>query len=180
MYLLFCLFAVIIIPITSSFLFLSSQVETFAQFGVVFLLFALGLEFSLTKVNHSVKVYYNYWQHVPSFLIQYFIIDAVKSSRACRCSWRATTNCDIYDLVWHNGYSMLLSLWFGFLLKLLFVMFLVKLTLNLDYLLMLQLCGAKLSEGVFVGSFLSMSSTAVVFFYTICLIIEFSFHLGFR
>jgi monovalent cation:H+ antiporter-2, CPA2 family len=26
------------------------QVETFAQFGVVFLLFALGLEFSLTKV----------------------------------------------------------------------------------------------------------------------------------
>ncbi|KAG6660329.1 K(+) efflux antiporter 5 isoform X2 [Carya illinoinensis] len=49
------------------------QVETFAQFGVVFLLFALGLEFSLTK-----------------------------------------------------------------------------------------LCGAKLSEGVFVGSFLSMSSTAVV------------------
>jgi Kef-type K+ transport system membrane component KefB len=25
-------------------------VETFAQFGVVFLLFALGLEFSLTKV----------------------------------------------------------------------------------------------------------------------------------
>ncbi|CAN1265165.1 K(+) efflux antiporter 5, partial [Linum perenne] len=49
------------------------QVETFAQFGVIFLLFALGLEFSMTK-----------------------------------------------------------------------------------------LCGAKLSEGVFVGSFLSMSSTAVV------------------
>ena len=28
----------------------------------------------------------------------------------------------------------------------------------------MQLCGAKLSEGVFVGSFLSMSSTAVVTF----------------
>jgi Kef-type K+ transport system membrane component KefB len=27
------------------------QVETFAQFGVVFLLFALGLEFSLTKLK---------------------------------------------------------------------------------------------------------------------------------
>ncbi|KAK9217537.1 hypothetical protein WN943_006164 [Citrus x changshan-huyou] len=35
--------------VTSSFLFHSSQIETFAQFGVVFLLFALGLEFSLTK-----------------------------------------------------------------------------------------------------------------------------------
>lgn len=30
--------------------FLLLQVETVAQFGVVFLLFALGLEFSLTKV----------------------------------------------------------------------------------------------------------------------------------
>lgn len=28
----------------------SLQVETVAQFGVVFLLFALGLEFSMTKV----------------------------------------------------------------------------------------------------------------------------------
>ncbi|XP_024956705.1 K(+) efflux antiporter 5-like isoform X2 [Citrus sinensis] len=30
---------------------LISQVETFAQFGVVFLLFALGLEFSFTKLK---------------------------------------------------------------------------------------------------------------------------------
>lgn len=29
----------------------SLQVETVAQFGVVFLLFALGLEFSMTKVR---------------------------------------------------------------------------------------------------------------------------------
>lgn len=32
------------------------QVETVAQFGVVFLLFALGLEFSLTKVFYFVKL----------------------------------------------------------------------------------------------------------------------------
>ncbi|CAL5440797.1 unnamed protein product [Camellia sinensis] len=61
------------------------QVETVAQFGVIFLLFALGLEFSTTK--------------------QVLIL-------ASGCY--------------------------------------------------LQLCGGKLSEGVFVGTFLSMSSTAVV------------------
>jgi Kef-type K+ transport system membrane component KefB len=33
-------------------------VETFAQFGVVFLLFALGLEFSLTKVLKKIYGYY--------------------------------------------------------------------------------------------------------------------------
>ncbi|KAL9411288.1 hypothetical protein AB3S75_044977 [Citrus x aurantiifolia] len=41
----------LILQVTSSFLFHSSRVETFAQFGVVFLLFALGLEFSLTKLK---------------------------------------------------------------------------------------------------------------------------------
>lgn len=36
------------------------QVETVAQFGVVFLLFALGLEFSTTKVDliHISLIYY--------------------------------------------------------------------------------------------------------------------------
>lgn len=32
------------------------QVETVAQFGVVFLLFALGLEFSMTKVGIDLAV----------------------------------------------------------------------------------------------------------------------------
>ncbi|KAH9751596.1 Beta-myrcene/(E)-beta-ocimene synthase 2 [Citrus sinensis] len=41
----------LILQVTSSFLFHSSQVETFAQFDVVFLHFALGLEFSLTKLK---------------------------------------------------------------------------------------------------------------------------------
>ncbi|KAH9647428.1 K(+) efflux antiporter 5 [Citrus sinensis] len=77
------------------------QVETFAQFGVVFLLFALGLEFSLTKLK------------------------AV-------------------------GHVAVL----GGLLQIAIFMFLCGITA--------ALCGAKLSEGVFVGSFLSMSSTAVV------------------
>lgn len=39
-----------------------------------------------------------------------------------------------------------------------------KIDSKLGHLSILQLCGAKLSEGVFVGSFLSMSSTAVVLF----------------
>ncbi|KAJ6842772.1 K(+) efflux antiporter 5-like isoform X1 [Iris pallida] len=77
------------------------QVETVAQFGVVFLLFALGLEFSLTKLKVVGPV------AVLGGLLQIFIL-----------------------------------------------MFLCGLTA--------MLCGAKLSEGVFVGCFLSMSSTAVV------------------
>lgn len=77
------------------------QVETFAQFGVVFLLFALGLEFSMPKLKAVGPV-------------------AV----------------------------------LGGLLQILILMFLCG-TLAL-------LCGAEMSEGVFVGCFLSMSSTAVV------------------
>ncbi|KAJ7970048.1 K(+) efflux antiporter [Quillaja saponaria] len=77
------------------------QVETVAQFGVVFLLFALGLEFSLAKLK---------------------VVGPVAV--------------------------------LGGLLQILIFMFLCGITS--------MLCGAKLSEGVFVGSFLSMSSTAVV------------------
>ncbi|KAM7274147.1 hypothetical protein ACFE04_028811 [Oxalis oulophora] len=77
------------------------QVETVAQFGVVFLLFALGLEFSLTKLKAVGPV-------------------AV----------------------------------LGGLLQIAIFMFLCGLTASF--------CGAKLSEGLFVGCFLSMSSTAVV------------------
>ncbi|CAM8889401.1 unnamed protein product [Rhodiola kirilowii] len=77
------------------------QVETVAQFGVVFLLFALGLEFSLAKLK---------------------VVGPVAV--------------------------------LGGLLQIVILMFLCGLTA--------LLCGAKLSEGVFVGSFLSMSSTAVV------------------
>ncbi|XP_077235589.1 K+ efflux antiporter 5 isoform X2 [Tasmannia lanceolata] len=77
------------------------QVETVAQFGVVFLLFALGLEFSLTKLKAVGTV-------------------AV----------------------------------LGGLLQIVIFMLLCGITA--------MLCGGKLSEGIFVGSFLSMSSTAVV------------------
>ncbi|KAI3735201.1 hypothetical protein L6452_14691 [Arctium lappa] len=77
------------------------QVETFAQFGVVFLLFALGLEFSMAKLKAVGPV-------------------AV----------------------------------LGGLLQIVILMFLCG--------TLAMLCGAELSEGVFVGCFLSMSSTAVV------------------
>ena len=39
----------------------------------------------------------------------------------------------------------------------------------------MQICGGKLSEGVFVGSFLSMSSTAVVYVFALFLLTEFIF-----
>ncbi|XP_074319622.1 K(+) efflux antiporter 5 isoform X2 [Silene latifolia] len=77
------------------------QVETVAQFGVVFLLFALGLEFSVAKLR----------------------------------------------VVGHVAVL-------GGMLQIIIFMFLCGITA--------VICGGKLSEGVFVGSFLSMSSTAVV------------------
>ncbi|KAF3635356.1 K(+) efflux antiporter 5 [Capsicum annuum] len=77
------------------------MVETVAQFGVVFLLFALGLEFSLTKLK---------------------VVGPVAV--------------------------------LGGLLQIVILMFLCGTTA--------MFCGANLSEGVFVGCFLSMSSTAVV------------------
>ncbi|XP_010276011.1 PREDICTED: K(+) efflux antiporter 5 isoform X2 [Nelumbo nucifera] len=77
------------------------QVETFAQFGVVFLLFALGLEFSLAKLKVVGPV------AILGGVLQIIIL-------MCLCGITAV------------------------------------------------LCGAKWSEGIFVGSFLSMSSTAVV------------------
>ncbi|GAA0159296.1 hypothetical protein LIER_16110 [Lithospermum erythrorhizon] len=80
------------------------QVETVAQFGVIFLLFALGLEFSTTKLR---------------------VVRAVAV--------------------------------LGGLLQILLFMCLCGITASL--------CGGKTSEGVFVGAFLSMSSTAVVLKY---------------
>ncbi|KAJ4824365.1 K(+) efflux antiporter 6 [Turnera subulata] len=77
------------------------QVETVAQFGVIFLLFALGLEFSITKLR---------------------VVRAVAV--------------------------------LGGLLQIVLFMFLCG--------TIAMLCGGKPSEGVFVGAFLSMSSTAVV------------------
>jgi hypothetical protein len=77
------------------------QVETVAQFGVIFLLFALGLEFSTTKLKVVRAV------AVLGGLLQVFLF-------MCLCG------------------------------------------------IIASLCGGKSSEGVFVGTFLSMSSTAVV------------------
>lgn len=77
------------------------QVETVAQFGVIFLLFALGLEFSTTKLRVVRAV------AILGGLLQIFLF-------MCLCGITAS------------------------------------------------LCGGKSSEGVFVGAFLSMSSTAVV------------------
>ncbi|RDX88599.1 K(+) efflux antiporter 4 [Mucuna pruriens] len=82
------------------------QVETVAQFGVIFLLFALGLEFSATKVG----------------LILLRVVRAVAI--------------------------------LGGLLQIFLFMCLCGITASL--------CGGKSSEGIFVGAFLSMSSTAVV------------------
>ncbi|XP_047249613.1 K(+) efflux antiporter 4-like isoform X3 [Capsicum annuum] len=86
------------------------QVETVAQFGVIFLLFALGLEFSTGK------------KCISYLLLQLRIVRAVAV--------------------------------LGGLLQIFLFMCLSGITASL--------CGGEASEGVFVGVFLSMSSTAVV------------------
>ncbi|CAN7047616.1 unnamed protein product, partial [Brassica rapa subsp. trilocularis] len=78
-----------------------TQVETVAQFGVIFLLFALGLEFSAAKLRVVRAV------AIPGGLLQIFLFMCLSGITA-------------------------------------------------------SLCGGKLTEGIFVGAFLSMSSTAVV------------------
>lgn len=52
------------------------QVETVAQFGVVFLLFALGLEFSMTKVRYSF-----FFQFGIAFVFSFFEFWETEESR---------------------------------------------------------------------------------------------------
>ncbi|KAG8471828.1 hypothetical protein CXB51_036901 [Gossypium anomalum] len=104
------------------------QVETVAQFGVIFLLFALGLEFSTTKLRVVRAV------AVLGGLLQIFLF-------MCLCG--ITVSCYGVFLPFYSDYYS-----YEFLTD--------------AATCFLQLCGGKPSEGVFVGAFLSMSSTAVV------------------
>ncbi|KAJ0030440.1 hypothetical protein Pint_12940 [Pistacia integerrima] len=120
------------------------QVETVAQFGVIFLLFALGLEFSTAKLRVVRAV------AILGGLLQIFLFMFL---------------CGITALV----FVLLLASEVAFCIHpdlkalglLCYTMFLI---LNAAVLIgcCLQLFGVKPSEGIFVGAFLSMSSTAVV------------------
>ncbi|KAK4479082.1 hypothetical protein RD792_014593 [Penstemon davidsonii] len=105
------------------------QVETVAQFGVIFLLFALGLEFSTVKVGSGV-----YLSSLTSSLF-YHIMKTVSLTEMQLRVVRAVAVV-------------------GGLLQIFLFMGLCGITA--------LLCGGEASEGVFVGVFLSMSSTAVV------------------
>ncbi|KAA3486125.1 K(+) efflux antiporter 4-like [Gossypium australe] len=111
------------------------QVETVAQFGVIFLLFALGLEFSTTKLRVVRAV------AVLGGLLQIFLF-------MCLCG--ITVSWVLRILQCYGVFLPLYSDYYSY-----------------EFLMdaatcFLQLCGGKPSEGVFVGAFLSMSSTAVV------------------
>nr|TKR65797.1 K(+) efflux antiporter 6-like isoform X1 [Populus alba] len=94
------------------------QVETVAQFGVIFLLFALGLEFSTTKLRV-----------VRAVAVALTILTVIMPP--CH-----------FPTQWSNGIRVRICMMVPNLVP--------------------MLCGGKSSEGVFVGAFLSMSSTAVV------------------
>lgn len=105
------------------------QVETVAQFGVVFLLFALGLEFSLAKVLYIILCGAFFKQLLELFLekvfsvfqyISFLIWDslltyyhAAKSCWSCCCSWRVASNCYPYVSVRHNCNGMAVELNFA-------------------------------------------------------------------
>ncbi|XP_065016043.1 K(+) efflux antiporter 4 isoform X1 [Musa acuminata AAA Group] len=112
------------------------QVETVAQFGVIFLLFALGLEFSITKV----------------------ILSKIFCVLLSCCGRFAQLICYILILVAVALHLQLrvvraVAIVGGFLQIALFMCLCG---------IIASLCGGKTSEGIFVGAFLSMSSTAVV------------------
>ncbi|XP_065047513.1 K(+) efflux antiporter 4-like isoform X1 [Musa acuminata AAA Group] len=112
------------------------QVETVAQFGVIFLLFALGLEFSITKV----------------------ILSNIFCVLLSCCGRFAQLICYILILVAVALHLQLrvvraVAIIGGFLQIALFMCLCG---------IIASLCGGKTSEGIFVGAFLSMSSTAVV------------------
>ncbi|KAH7523807.1 hypothetical protein FEM48_Zijuj06G0051200 [Ziziphus jujuba var. spinosa] len=143
------------------------QVETVAQFGVIFLLFALGLEFSTTKVG-LFKLH-------PSMIL------ASSCSSSC-CSRRLAPNFPVYVPQWYYSIGMYTLLLLNFHHIVAILLQLQKFSSGNDSFFKqsilygvsysqcsavligccLQLCGGKASEGVFVGTFLSMSSTAVV------------------
>lgn len=86
------------------------QVETVAQFGVVFLLFALGLEFSMTKVSIcclltvNVVDFYNLsWIIYCLFLC--FDAAAENCWPSC-CPWRTFPNRITHVFVWCNCIGM--------------------------------------------------------------------------
>ncbi|KAJ8452131.1 hypothetical protein Cgig2_016712 [Carnegiea gigantea] len=96
------------------------QVETVAQFGVIFLLFALGLEFSTSKLRVVRAV------AIVGGILQIFLFISEELEEAVEeLRFVAKDSCT-------NDQENC------------------------------ELCGGKTSEGVFVGLFLSMSSTAVV------------------
>jgi hypothetical protein len=85
------------------------QVETFAQFGVVFLLFALGLEFSLTKVLKNFgccRVQYISFQNNCDMCTRQKVcllslsFLSVESRWSCCCTWRSASDCSVHVLVW--------------------------------------------------------------------------------
>jgi hypothetical protein len=83
------------------------QVETVAQFGVIFLLFALGLEFSTAKVFYL----YHFFPHsvgntICDLKLIYccFYIASASSCSCCCCSRRIAPNYVVHVSLWYFGY----------------------------------------------------------------------------
>lgn len=93
---------------------LSLQVETVAQFGVIFLLFALGLEFSVVKVGPVLSNYTSFAvplckekERRKQNLKEVNLVNLTDNADSCCASscflrWIAT-NTSVYVFVWDNS-----------------------------------------------------------------------------
>lgn len=138
--------------------------------------FRAGVFFDKGLLSLATTSQYLVWNALLIFILSPNLSpDAVKSCWSRCCSWRTTSNSCIHVPVWHNCFGTILR--FSYYVKHQFKHFSSGFLRNrkfwfkgirsLTVFQLLQLCGAKLSEGIFVGCFLSMSSTAVVFFLSI-------------
>lgn len=82
------------------------KVETVAQFGVIFLLFALGLEFSAAKVTFNVEhLMLHFWLIGRDNLQTRFIV-AASCSPCSGCTRRSASDCLVHLFVWSNCLGM--------------------------------------------------------------------------
>jgi hypothetical protein len=77
-----------------------------AQFGVVFLLFALGLEFSMTKVRFCSLAFFIFSLVVKLLFKLYFCVIVAPSCSSSCCSGGPASNFPIYVPVWYYSLGM--------------------------------------------------------------------------
>ena len=91
------------------FFFCVAQVETVAQFGVIFLLFALGLEFSAAKVctfSPSYVCMVSLFRPIETLRELLYFVVAASCSSCSSYSRRSPSDIFVHVLEWDNSLGM--------------------------------------------------------------------------